>query len=185
MSRSSKPGAAREFFAVAGVALTLSLGLLAACGRGTAAADQSAMQDRVRRLEDEKQIRDLITRYGQLLDASDFAGYSQLFAREGEWSGLLSGYTTIRGPENIRAAMEKNFANRKYDPQNITNLHLLSNIKVDVDGDRATGYSRWTVLSRNEKSEPYVRLSGRYDDVFVREDGHWKFQSRIARREIP
>lgn len=163
----------------------LALGLLAGCSGGPSAAEVSALQERVRTLEDEKQIRDLMTRYGQLLDAGDFAGYSQLFAREGEWSGLLSGFTTIKGPENIRAAMEKNFAERKYDPQHITNLHLLSNFRIEIDGDRATGYSRWTVLTRNDKPEPFARVSGRYEDVFIREDGHWKFQSRIARREIP
>jgi ketosteroid isomerase-like protein len=184
MSTDSKLDTPWGYLAAATV-LVLSLALFAVQDGRTAAADESTLQDRVRKLEDEKQIRDLMTQYGQLLDASDFAGYSQLFAREGEWSGLLSGYTTIKGPENIRAAMQKNFADRKYDPQHITNLHLLSNFKIDLDGDRATGYSRWTVLSRNEKSEPYVRLSGRYEDVFVRENGRWKFQSRVARREIP
>jgi uncharacterized protein (TIGR02246 family) len=169
---------------IACITLGLSLLLLAGCSGGSS-AEVSALQDRVRTLEDEKQIRDLMTQYGQLLDAGDFASYSQLFARDGEWSGLLSGYTTIKGPENIRAAMEKNFADRKYDPGHITNLHLLSNFRVEVDGDRATGYSRWTVLTRNDKSEPFARVSGRYEDVFVREDGRWKFQSRIARREIP
>lgn len=163
----------------------LALGLLAGCSGGSSAAAAAALQDRVRTLEDEKQIRDLMTQYGQLLDAGDFAGYSQLFAKDGEWSGLLSGYTTIKGPENIRAAMASNFADRKYDPAHITNLHLLSNFRIEVEGDRATGYSRWTVLTRNDESAPFVRVSGRYEDVFVREDKRWKFQSRIARREIP
>jgi hypothetical protein len=85
----------------------------------------------------------------------------------------------------IRLAMEKAFADRTYDPDHVTNLHLVSNIRIDVDDDRATGYSRWTVLSRNGNDEPYVRLSGHYDDVYIREDGRWKFLSRIARREIP
>jgi 3-phenylpropionate/cinnamic acid dioxygenase small subunit len=145
----------------------------------------AALERRVQGIEDEKQIRDLIVAYGLSLDTKDFSGYSDLFAKEGEWSGQLSGPASIKGPENIRAAMEKNFAERVYDPEHITNLHLISNVKIDLDGDRATGYSRWTVLSRNEKDEPYVRLSGRYDDVFIREDGRWKFLSRAALREIP
>jgi ketosteroid isomerase-like protein len=148
-------------------------------------ADVEALTKRVQLMEDEKQIRDMIVDYGLSLDRKDFSGYSDLFAREGEWSGQLSGMTTIKGPDTIRAAMEKNFAERVYDPEHITNLHLVSNVKVTIDGDRATGYSRWTVLSRNEKDEPYVRISGRYDDVLIREDGRWKFLSRVARREIP
>ena len=159
--------------------VVVSLCLIAAgCGN-------NSLAKRVQGIEDGTQIRDLIVQYGRSLDSKDFSGYSDLFAKEGEWSGQLSEYTTIKGPENIRAAMEKNFAERVYDPEHITNLHLISNVKIDIDGDRATGYSRWTVLSRNERDEPYVRLSGRYDDVFIREDGRWKFLSRSARREIP
>ncbi len=172
-------------YGITGIALALSLSLLAGCSGSPPADEISALQERVRALEDEKQIRDLMTQYGQLLDRGDFASYSQLFSRNGEWSGLLSDYTTIKGPENIRAAMEKNFAQRKYDPQNVTNLHLLSNFKVEVDGDRGTGYSRWTVLTRTDKSEPFTRVSGRYEDAFIREDGQWKFLSRVAQREIP
>jgi len=170
-------------FAASVVALSVCL---ASCGAGAQSGSaDAALSERLQRIEDEAQIRDLIMRYGQYLDSLDFESYSQLFAREGEWSGLLSEYTTIKGPENIRAAMEKAFAERKYDPQRITNLHLVSNVRIEVNGDRATGYSRWTVLSRNERDEPYVRLSGRYEDVFIREDGRWKFLSRVARREIP
>jgi ketosteroid isomerase-like protein len=163
--------------------IVISLCLLGAgCSNN---ADVEALTKRVQLMEDEKQIRDMIVDYGLSLDRKDFSGYSDLFAREGEWSGQLSGMTTIKGPDTIRAAMEKNFAERVYDPEHITNLHLVSNVKVTIDGDRATGYSRWTVLSRNEKDEPYVRISGRYDDVLIREDGRWKFLSRVARREIP
>ena len=123
--------------------------------------------------------------YGQHLDKLDFAAYSQLFAREGEWNGQTTGYTPVKGPENIRAIMEKAFANRKYEPDHVTNVHLVSNIRIEVDGDRATAYSKYTVLSRNEKDEPYVRLSGHYDDVYILEDGRWKILSRSARRDIP
>jgi 3-phenylpropionate/cinnamic acid dioxygenase small subunit len=164
--------------------VVISLCLLGAAGCGGNAATD-ALAKRVQAMEDEKQIRDLIVDYGLSLDRKEFSGYSELFAKEGEWSGQLSGMTTIKGPETIRAAMEKNFAERVYDPERITNLHLVSNVKVTIDGDRATGYSRWTVLSRNDKDEPYVRISGRYDDVLIREDGRWKFLSRVAKREIP
>ena len=152
-------------------------------------AAETALEQRVQAIEDEKEIRNLTTLYGLYLDQKNFDGYSKLFAKEGEWSGTLSGATTIKGPENIKAAMEKSFADRAYDPNHITNVHLVTNVMIDVhvdgDRDRATGFMRWTVLSRNEKDEPYVRLTGRYDDIYVREDGHWKFLKRATRREIP
>lgn len=151
---------------------------LTACG-GT----DVNLEQRIQRIEDEKQIRDVMVQYGRFLDAGDFASYSQLFARDGEWRGLLSGFTSIRGPENIRREMEKAFADRKYD--RVNTIHLISNISIDVDGDRATGYSRYTVVSRNEKDESFVRVAGRYEDIFIREDGRWKFLSRSAYRDIP
>lgn len=149
------------------------------------AADEGSLATRLQKVEDEKEIRDLMVDYGRTLDAGNFAAYSGLFAKNGEWSGLLPEFTTVKGRENIRTAMEKNFKDRKYDPKHVTNLHVFSNMKITVQGDRATGYSRWTVLSRNDRNEPYPRVSGRYEDTFIREDGHWKFQSRLAQREIP
>jgi uncharacterized protein (TIGR02246 family) len=122
-------------------------------GAGIARADGISLEERVRRIEDERDIRDLMVRYGQYLDSLDFAAYADLFARNGTWSGLLSGYAAISGPENIRAAMEKAFADRVYDPEHITNLHLISNIRIELDGDRAAGYSRWTVMTRGDGGE--------------------------------
>jgi hypothetical protein len=30
-----------------------------------------------------------------------------------------------------------------------------------------------------------VSQAGRYDDTFVRENGHWKFKRRVASNDIP
>lgn len=173
---------------VATVAAALSF-CVAGCGpnggAGASADDVAALKARLQKMEDEKQIRDAIVQYGQYLDSKDFEHYAALFTKDGEWTGLLGELTTVKGADNIRAAMEKAFAERVYDPAHITNLHLISNVKVDVDGDRATAYSKWTVLSRNDKNEPYPRVTGHYDDVFVREEGNWKFASRVAKRAIP
>ncbi len=152
---------------------------------GCVSADDGSLEKRIHRIESEKQIHNLMVQYGQFLDTLDFAGYSELFAKEGEWAGQLTELTSVKGPAAIRATMEEAFAERVYDPEHNTNLHLISNIKIDVDDDRATAYSRWTVLSRNDSGEPYIRLSGRYDDQFILEEGRWKFLSRVARREIP
>lgn len=168
----------------AGVVVMLSLTVSTVWQSDPAAAGDGDLERRLQAVEDEKAIRDLMVEYGQHLDTLDFAAYSGLFAADGEWSGQLSEYTTVKGPAAIRSAMEEAFAERIYDPQHVTNVHLLSNISIDVSGDRATGYSKWTVISRSESGQPYVRVSGHYDDVYVREDGRWKFQSRVARREM-
>ena len=171
-------------FAATG-AVFIALCLLVCTDCRSVIADEGSLEQRVRAMEDEKQIRDLMVEYGLHLDTLDFAAYSQLFAREGEWNGQTTGYIPVKGPANIRATMEKAFAERTYEADRVTNVHLVTNIKIEVDGDRATGYSKYTVLSRNESDVPYVRINGHYDDVFIREDGRWKFLSRSARRDIP
>lgn len=168
-----------------GILLALALAFAGPACTGSADKGHAALEAQIRRIDDERQIRALMVSYGQYLDSLDFENYSKLFARDGEWSGLLGEFTTVKGPAAIREAMERAFAERIYDPDHITNVHLITNVRIDVDGDRATGYSRWTVMSRDEADRPLVRLTGRYDDVFVREDGEWKFLSRAARREIP
>lgn len=159
--------------------------LFSACESESGTAGDSDLESRLQAMEDEKAIRGLMVQYGQYLDTLDFEAYSQLFAAEGEWSGQLSEYTTVKGPAAIQSAMEQAFTDRTWDPDHVTNVHVVSNISIDVSGDRATGYSRWIVLSRSDDGAPYVRVSGHYDDVFVREKGRWKFLSRVARREMP
>ncbi len=166
-----------SFILLAGLSITTS---------GLVSAGELSLEQRIQRIEDEKEIRDLMILYGQYLDAGNFSAYSQLFAKEGTWNGRTSNLEDIKGPAAIQATMEKAFADRVYDPVHLGNLHLVTNVKIDVDGsDRATGYAKYTVMTRNEDNEPYVRHIGRYEDVYIREDGQWKFFSRVVRREMP
>lgn len=150
-------------------------------------ADSSALELRLQRLEDEARIRRLMMEYGRRLDTRDWEAFAQLFAVDGEWSGNIDGgFVTIRGRERIRAAMEKAFAQSPYDPANVASVHVIDNISIEVrDDGRATGTSRWTVLARGADNAPWPRMTGRYEDVFVKENGEWKFLSRAAPRDIP
>jgi len=140
----------------------------------------------VQRVADEQEIHNLLIRYGQMLDTRDFVGYVSLFAKNGEWSGLLNGkWVTVKGQKAIEDMMKGAFAGRPYDPANMESFHLLTNFLIEVDGDRATAFSRWTVMYKGEDKNPYPRLGGHYDDVLVRENGTWKFLSRAAPRDIP
>ncbi len=148
-------------------------------------ADELSLEQRLDRMEAEKEIRDLLTLYGQYLDTKNFEEYSKLFAREGTWSGGTTKFVPVKGPAAIRETMEKAFAERVYDPDYITNVHLVTNIHIEVDGDRATGYSKYTVMTRNDDNVAYARVMGHYDDTYIREDGRWKFLSRVASWDIP
>src|SRR4051794_33959798 len=76
---------------------------------------RESLEQRVQRLEDENEIRQLLLDYGRSLDRRDFKSYAALFARDGEWVG---GFGSVTGPQNIQAFMEKNMGtgpNRRND----------------------------------------------------------------------
>jgi uncharacterized protein (TIGR02246 family) len=165
--------------AVAAAALAISMG---ASVLPASAADKPSLQARVRKLEDEAQIRHLLVEYGDALDTRDFTRYSQLFTKEGTWTGSLG---TAKGPAAILALMLKSFKDSPYDPKNVKTFHLDTNFLIRIDGDRATVLSKWTVFGRTQDNKLEPHLAGHYDDTIVRENGQWKFLSRVAVNDIP
>ncbi len=160
---------------------TAAIGLLVFLGAASehaAAAAPSTLELRTQRIEDQQAIERLLVEYGRTLDNRDFAAYSQLFARQGEWKGALG---TFRGPAAIQAAMEKSFnsAAALADIPRGSNFHVMSNFIIDVQGDRATASSMF-IFYKVEKSVPVAAVSGRYEDQLIRENGAWRFLQRSA-----
>lgn len=141
----------------------------------------ASLAARVQRLEDIEEIRILLTDYGRLLDAHDLRGYSQLFAKNGEWVG---GFGSATGPAAIEALMVKNLGTTSKSHPGST-YHLLTNFVIDVHGDTGTAWSRWTFVVTGADNRPTMMYGGHYDDTLVRENGHWKFQKRVAVNDIP
>ncbi len=141
-----------------------------------ASAAPQKIEQRLQKLEDREQIRELLAEYIRCLDTRDHATYSQLFAQDGELT-FAQGHAI--GPKAIRALMEE--GERKADPSRTAamagSVHLLTDLSIHLDGDRATAHSRWTLIVRRE-SGPVVSASGHYSDLLVREDGAWKFKKR-------
>ena len=157
---------------------SLAAAMLAFLPMLVAQTKNPSIDSRIQRLEDIEEIRRVLTDYGRFLDARDFAAYARLFARDGEWVG---GFGTMKGPTAIQAFMEKNIPG----PNIAHNYHLLSNFEIDVHGDTATAWSRWAFIVPGPDQKPTMAQSGRYDDLLVREDGHWKFKRRTASNDIP
>ena len=143
------------------------------------AQSSTSLASRVQRLEDMEEIRIVLTEYGRTLDARDFAAYSHLFAKDGQWVG---GFGTVQGPSAIQAFMEENIGT---GPNKAHNFHLLTNFVIEVHGDTATAWSHWTFVVPTADNKPVIAQSGRYDDLLIRENGHWKFKRRTASNDIP
>jgi hypothetical protein len=141
----------------------------------------ASLEARIQRLEDIEEIRVLLTDYGRFLDAHDLVSYSHLFAKEGEWVG---GFGSAKGPAGVQALMEKNLGPGPAGKPGST-FHILTNFIIDVHGDTATAWSRWVFVTTGADNRPTPAMGGHYDDTLVREDGHWRFERRVAVNDIP
>jgi len=138
------------------------------------------IEERLRRLEDAEEIRRLIQDYRRQLDAHDLVAYGLLFAENGGWIGGTGyGHT----PAGITAMLTEGLPPRAPGPQ--SSWHLLTDPVITVDGDRATGLLTWSWVGRGDGDVPVMRLLGTYEDTYVRENGRWRFRTRIAHTNIP
>lgn len=159
----------------------LMMGLAgAACADGGESGTPS-MEKRIQHLEDRNAVHDLLITYGRLLDDKDLLGYSKLFANDGVWEGGIGSAT---GPEEIRGMLTRVYG--RVEPGSYGNdYHLMSDFQIDIDGDEATSWSRWTWIVEGEDGKPSAQRSGHYEDTLVKVDGQWKFQHRLTVTELP
>jgi uncharacterized protein (TIGR02246 family) len=160
------------------VAAAIALPLLPA----HAQAQPSSLEQRVQRIEDEAAIRKVILDYAVRLDARDFDGYVALFAKDGTWQ---NGNTVKHGRDEIRQMLVGIYGEQKPGSVNTDSYRIVSNVEVELNGDRATAHSRQLTIMRGENGSPTPRLSGIYDDEFIREDGAWKILHRTDRTIMP
>jgi len=161
------------------IATLLLVGALSAAQAPRAGQNDASIAARLQRLEDIEEIRTLLTDYGRLLDLRDLEGYSKLFAKDGEWVG---GFGSAKGPAEILVFMQKNLGT---GPNKTGTYHILSNFEIEVKGDSATAWSRWTFIVPGPDGKPILSQAGRYDDLLVRENGRWRFKRRTAANDIP
>jgi hypothetical protein len=137
--------------------------------------------DRLRQLEDRAEIRQLIQTYRQHLDARDLTAYGLLFAADGEWLGG-TGYG--KSPAGITAMLEERLPGNTSESGQ-SSWHLVAEPEIVLHGDQATGDVTWALAARGDDDTPTLQLLGHYEDTYVRENGHWKFQRRVAYTDIP
>ena len=65
-----------------------------------------------------------------------------------------------------------------YDDGTPKTMHQITNVTVQVDGDRAAGRCYFTVLAVTGQGLHPI-LGGEYRDRFERVDGVWRFTERI------
>ncbi|HUF71428.1 MAG TPA: nuclear transport factor 2 family protein [Gammaproteobacteria bacterium] len=146
-----------------------------ALAAGPAAADTYA--------EDRAEIEDLQARYMFALDFRDPEAYAATFTEDGV---LDYGAGKIRGREAIAAmvrGMRESAAEQRAEDTSglrpAAGRHNITNIVIEIDGDRATDTANWFHMG-NDNPDRAAQLNsfGHYEDELVKVDGEWLFSLR-------
>jgi hypothetical protein len=154
---------------------------LAACGQnGTdAAAAPAAAAPAASYAEDRALIEDLQGRYMFALDWRNEEAYAATFAPDGE---MDSAAVTGKGRDGIAQeiidmkAREAKRAEETGKP--VPRMrHNITNVALDIDGDRAHGRAYWTSYT-NANGKPELNGYGHYEDELIKIEGKWYFVKR-------
>lgn len=130
-----------------------------------------AILDRLLSIEELRRLND---RYVSLIDGGHLDEFAALF-QNATWKGL-------DGSESIRTWLEENVILYGETPKT---HHLVSGLRIDVDGDSASGESIITVLQQHpETGVVSVITVNDYTDTYVRSRGVWRFATRSVVRRL-
>jgi SnoaL-like domain len=127
-------------------------------------------------LSDRAEIHDLIVRYGWAIDTKDWELLDTVFTDDAHCDyssnpgGKVGPYREVRGwLAKVMTAFP-------------VTQHLMANIDVTLNGDRATCRTMVTNpqgAATREGGLHFFFVGARYDDELVRTDGGWKIAKRV------
>jgi uncharacterized protein (TIGR02246 family) len=123
--------------------------------------------------DDRLSIMDLLARYARCLDSGDLDGYVSLFTPD----AVLFG--EHKGRDNIRAYVDTVIQRRATEGA-AARKHFVGLPTIDGTNERVTvhSYLMWVRFG----SDSPAAGAAEYNDVCVRVDGRWRFQSRVLNR---
>lgn len=121
-------------------------------------------------------IANLVYRYAELIDAGDYEGIGELFAHAVITTDGSDHETA--GAAAVTRMYER--STRKYPDGTPRSKHVITNLLIEVDGERGTGTCRsyYTVLQQTDVLPLQPIITGRYRDEFTRVDRTWRFSRR-------
>ena len=128
-------------------------------------------------VEEKDAIREVLAEYCFRLDDGRFAEMAALFTEGGTWE-------TAFGKATGRAAIAElaRSLRARADPRPRA-VHLVTNIVIALEGERATVRSNWMVM-QNSPEVPKIGSGGAYHDEMVKQNGRWLFGYRKIDRFI-
>ncbi len=128
-------------------------------------------------IEDRLAISNLFVRYTCAIDAGDVETLVACFTEDGALESPAVG--VYAGREAIRAFAQR-FARFRQGGSQLR--HVISNLVVQVQGDRAHATCYLTVFLTRDGSSRLL-APGQYDCELRKTDGAWRFQKRIVRHD--
>jgi len=129
-------------------------------------------------IEEKDAIREVMAEYCFSLDGARYDDMAALFTEDGTWDtafGKATGRAAI-------ASLARDIRVRAGDNRPRA-VHLVTNIVITLDGERAEVRSNWTVV-QNSPQGPKIGSGGGYADQMVKADGRWLFRYRKIDRFI-
>jgi hypothetical protein len=128
--------------------------------------------------EDQFAIRDVIARYAWSLDTGDVEGFVACFCRDG-----VLVWDVFEVPDRWQGeAALRHFATFFRDqPTSAGRQHHVSNTLLTACEEGARGRSYAAVALRQGAGPHLLSVMGWYEDLFRREDGHWRLAERAIR----
>jgi len=152
------------------------------------------IEERLNRLESEREIHALVHRYAELCDAAyDPDGLAALFTEDATWSSRTSDGSVDFGRYEGREAIRKFFASASKDLGPMTLHYLLApRVELEDDGVSATGVCYLIAIldQRPASSAPgsadreRVLLGGVYSHRFRRVHGRWLIAGSICNLSV-
>lgn len=126
-------------------------------------------------IEDRFAIRELHDSYSDSATRHDREAWLACWADDGEWRIMHGDFISKEeiGLEWDRIMNDMNGGLKGADLE----LFLSFPASMELHGDHGVGYVYTNELVVNESGR-VSRLAGRYDDEYVKVDGHWLFKSR-------
>jgi 3-phenylpropionate/cinnamic acid dioxygenase small subunit len=136
--------------------------------------------DRLQTIEDKLAIHELLNRYSSMVDERRWEWMDRVFA-----PGATIDYRSTGGQAGpFRETLE--WLDRALAPWPL-NLHFITNVTIELDGDRATSRCYFNApMGRREAdgSQTVITNAGYYDDQLVRTPDGWRVASRHCEQTI-
>jgi len=135
--------------------------------------------DTLRALQDRIEIEELLHRYAEMVDRRDWAEMDRIFALE-----ATIDYTSTGGQKGpFRETLA--WLDRALESWPL-NLHAISNVILEIDGDvaRSRCYFHAPMGRETDSGQHIITNAGRYLDVLNRTVDGWRIVERVCEQTI-